>query len=166
MLRCPAIKCDCHIAVCLLCCLAPSILGLISKCAHVGEAQTCYQNVLILLSCVNTSDYQPNKLYQPVDTWLTIMPTKHSSFVGCHVSLDAWPPTLWTTVRHSVTPGTTHPATEHRVTDSSTWMILGAISEVPDTNLIWDTSYNDWGFAWLFLVPTHTLGCAYICSRC
>jgi hypothetical protein len=110
MLRRPATKCEYHIAVCLLCCLAPSVLSP-SNCAHVRATLTCYQNVLILPSCVNTSETANTCLTICTNLWIPIIPTQHSRFLGCDMLLGAWPPTtLWTTVCRSVTPGTTHPA--------------------------------------------------------
>jgi len=159
MLRCPATKCDYHIAVCLFCCLAPSALSP-TNCAHVRATLTCYQNVLILPSCVNTSETVNTFLIICTNLWTPITATQHSSSLGCGVVGRVAPPTLRTTVCRSATPGTTHPATKHHVTDSSTRMILTPISEVTGTKLIWVTNYNDWGFTWFFLVPTQTLGCA------
>jgi len=62
-----------------------------SKCAHVGATLTCYQNGLILPSCVNTSQTVNTCLTICSNLWIPIIPNQHG-FVGYDVSSGAWPP--------------------------------------------------------------------------
>jgi hypothetical protein len=82
MLRCPATKCDCHVAVCLFCRLAPSVLSLISKCARGRSTNLLPEWTHFPEPCEH--------LWAPAHQ--TISPTKHSCFLGCDVSLDEWSP--------------------------------------------------------------------------
>ena len=98
MLRCPATKCDYHIAVCLFCCLAPSMLRP-CNCAHVGTTLTCYQNVLILPSCMNTSETVNTRPTICTNLWISAYhpyPTFKFPRIRCVAGCVA-PPTLWMT---------------------------------------------------------------------